>query len=57
VIKALESVYSSFKRRTKAFFNAITANPLKRSERLRRSLLYWELFIRLFIPYYNNLRK
>lgn|GEM_PF-6764054 len=35
----------------------ITANPVKRSERFRRYLSYWELFIRLFIPYYNNLRE
>jgi fatty acid-binding protein DegV len=43
----IESVYSSFKQRTKAFFNVITANPLNKSERLKRSLLCLELFIRL----------
>jgi len=38
----IESAYSSFKQRTKASFNAITANPLSRSERFKRPLLYWE---------------
>jgi hypothetical protein len=42
-------VYSSFKQRTKAFFNNITSNPLNRSERFRRSMLCWELFIKLFM--------
>jgi hypothetical protein len=51
-----ESVYSSFKQRTRAFFN-ITSNPLNRSERFRRSMLCWELFIKLFMLYYNHLRK
>jgi hypothetical protein len=49
----IESVYSSFKQRTKAFFNNITANPLNKSEIFRRSVLYWEQFIKLFILYYN----
>jgi len=53
----IESVYSSFKQRTKAFSNNITSNPLDRSERFRRSTLCWELFIRLFILYYNYLRR
>ena len=53
----VESVYSSFKQRTKAFFNNITSNPLNRSERLRRSMLCWELFIKLFMLYYNHLRR
>jgi hypothetical protein len=35
----VESVYSSFKQRAKAFFNNITSNPLNKSERLRRSTL------------------
>jgi len=52
----IESVYSSFKQRTKAFFNTITSNPLNRSERFKRSIICWELFIKLFIPYYNHLR-
>jgi hypothetical protein len=29
----IESVYSSFKQRTKIFFNNITSNPINRSER------------------------
>jgi hypothetical protein len=41
----IESVYSSSKQRTKAFFNNITSNPLDRSERFKRSTLCWELFI------------
>ena len=53
----IESVYSSFKQRTKAFFNNITSNSLNRSERFRRSISCWELFIRLFILYYNHLRR
>jgi len=32
----IESVYSSFKQRTKVFFNNITSNPINRSERFRR---------------------
>jgi hypothetical protein len=53
----IESVYSSFKQRTKVFFNILTANPLNRSERFRRSISCWELFIKLFILYYNHLRR
>jgi len=53
----IESVYSSFKQRTKAFFNNITSNPLDRSERLRRSMLCWKPFIKLFMLYYNHLRR
>jgi len=53
----IESVYSYFKQRMKTFFNNITSNPLDRSEKFRRSMLCWELFIRLFIPYYNHLRR
>jgi hypothetical protein len=53
----IESVYSSFKQRTKASFNNITSNPLNKSERLRRSTLCWKLFIKLFMLYYNHLRR
>jgi len=53
----VESAYSSLRQRTKVFFNNITSNPMNRSERFRRSALYWELFIKLFIPYYNHLRR
>ena len=55
--RLIESVYSYFKQRMKVFFNNITSNPLDWSERFRRSTLCWELFIRLFIPYYNHLRR
>jgi transposase-like protein len=53
----IESVYSSFKQRTGAFFNNISSNPLDRSERFRRSMLCWKLFIKLSMIYYNHLRK
>jgi len=53
----IESVYSYFKQRMKAFSNNITSNPLDRGERFRRSTLCWELLIRLFILYYNYLRR
>jgi len=53
----IESVYSYFKQRMKAFSNNITSNPLDGSERFRRSMLCWELLIRLFILYYNHLRR
>ena len=43
----MESIYSLSKQ--KAFLNAITANPLNKSERFKRSLSHWELFIKLFI--------
>jgi hypothetical protein len=41
----------------KAFFNNITSNPLNKSERLRRSTLCWKLLIKLFMLYYNHLRR
>jgi len=53
----IESVYSSFKQRTKIFFNNITSNPLNKSERFRRSIACWNLTIKLFILYYNHLRR
>jgi len=53
----IESVYSSFKQRTKVFFNNITSNPINRSERYRRSIACWNLTIKLFILYYNHLRR
>jgi hypothetical protein len=53
----IESVYSSFKQRTRAFFNNITSNPLGKSKRFRRSMLCWQLFIKLFMLYYDHLRK
>jgi len=53
----VESVYSSFKQRTKIFFNNIISNPINRSERFRRSVTCWNLLIKLFILYYNYLRR
>jgi hypothetical protein len=53
----IESAYSSFKWRTRAFFDNVTSNPLNGSERLRRSMLCWELFIKLFMLYYNHLSR
>jgi len=52
----VESVYSSFKQRTRAFFNSTNSNPLNSSERFRRSMLCWNLLIKLFMLYYNYLR-
>ena len=42
----IESAYSSFKQRTKVFFNNITSNPINRSERYRRSIACWNLTIK-----------
>jgi len=53
----VKSVYSPFKQRAKAFFNNITSNPKNRRERFRKSMLCWNLTIKLFMPYYNYLRK
>jgi len=53
----IEFVYSSFKQRTKAFFNNITSNPLNKSERFRRSISCWNLTIKLLTLYYNHLRR
>jgi hypothetical protein len=53
----IESVYSSFKQRTRIFFNNITSNPLNRSERFRRSMACWNLTIKLFTLYYNHLKE
>jgi hypothetical protein len=53
----VESVYSSFKQRTKAFFNNITSNLLDRGERFKRSMLCWNLIIKLFMLYYNHPRR
>jgi hypothetical protein len=53
----IESVYSSFKQRTKIFFNNITSNPINRSERFRRSIACWNLTIKLFTLYYNHMRR
>jgi len=53
----IESAHSSFKQRTKAFFNNITSNPLNRSEKYRRSIAFWNLTIKPFTLYYNHLRR
>ena len=53
----VESVYSLFKQGMKVFFSNINSNPLNRSERFRRSMLCWSLFMKLFMLYYNHLRR
>ena len=35
----IESVYSSFKQRTKVFFNKINSNPKNKNERFKRSII------------------
>ena len=54
----VESVFSSFKQRTKIFFNKITVN-LKHNKDIRwkRAAKCWNLFCKMFTYYYNNLRK
>jgi len=44
----IESVYSSFKQRTKAFSNNITSNPINKSERFKTPIARWNLTIKLF---------
>lgn len=53
----VESSFSSFKQRTKIFFNKITVN-LKRNKHLRwkRAVECWNLFCQIFTYYYNHLR-
>jgi putative transposase len=53
----IESSFSSFKQRTKIFFNKITVN-LKNNTHLRwkRAVECWNQFCQMFIYYYNNLR-
>ncbi len=54
----IESAFSSFKQRTKVFFNKITVN-LKHNTHLRwkRAVECWNLFCKTFTYYYNNLRR
>jgi transposase-like protein len=51
----IESAFSSFKQRTKIFFNKITVN-LKQNAHLRwkRAVECWNLFCQTFTYYYNN---
>jgi len=53
----VESSFSSFKQRTKIFFNKITVN-LKHNKHLRwkRAIQCWNLFCLTFTHYYNHLR-
>ncbi|MEM3666529.1 MAG: DDE-type integrase/transposase/recombinase [Candidatus Bathyarchaeia archaeon] len=53
----IESTFSSFKQRTKIFFNKITVN-LKNNKALRwrRAVECWNLFCKTFTYYYNHLR-
>jgi hypothetical protein len=53
----IESVYSSFKQRTKIFFNNITSNPINSSERFGRLMACWNPTIKLFTLYYNHMRR
>jgi transposase-like protein len=53
----VESVYSSFKQRTKAFSNNITSNPKNISEKPGRPIFCWNPTIKLSMLYYNHLRK
>jgi len=53
----IESAFSSFKQRTKVFFNKINSNSKNKNERFKRSIICWELFIKIFIFYYNHLRR
>jgi hypothetical protein len=52
----VESVYSSFSREQK-YSQQHSIKPTNRSERFRRSTLCWNLLIKLFIQYYNHLRR
>ena len=54
----VESAFSSFKQRTKIFFNKITVN-LRRNQHLRwrRAVKCWNLFCDMFTYYYNHLRR
>jgi len=54
----VESAFSSFKQRTKIFFNKITVN-LKHNAHLRwrRAVKCWNLFCQTFTYYYNHLRR
>jgi len=54
----IESAFSSFKQRTKVFFNKITVN-LKHNTHLRwkRAVECWNLFCKTFTYYYNHLRR
>ncbi|MEM3719364.1 MAG: hypothetical protein QXD45_05030 [Candidatus Bathyarchaeia archaeon] len=53
----IESAFSSFKQRTKIFFNKITVN-LKHNPNLKwkRAVQCWNLFCKTFTYYYNHLR-
>jgi len=53
----VESSFSSFKQRTKIFFNEVTVN-LKRNKHLRwkRAIECWNHFCQTFTYYYNHLR-
>jgi len=54
----VESAFSSFKQRTRIFFNKITVN-LRHNQHLRwrRAVECWNLFCDMFTYYYNNLRR
>jgi transposase-like protein len=54
----IESAFSSFKQRTKVFFNKITVN-LKNNAQLRwkRVVECWNPFCKTFTYHYNHLRR
>ena len=54
--RSLIESYIIIQQRTKAFFNNITSNPINKG-RFIRSITCWNLIIKLFILYYNNLRR
>jgi len=49
----IESAYSSFKPK----YSSTTSNPINKSERFRRPMACWNLTIKLFILYYNHMRR
>jgi len=55
----VESVFSSFKQRAKIFFCSITVNFRKREFglRWRRALECWNRFCRMFVFYFNVVRR
>jgi len=57
----VESVFSSFKQRARIFFCSITVNFRKREKRFglrwRRALDCWNRFCRMFVFYFNVVRR
>jgi len=57
----VESVFSSFKQRTRIFFCSITVNFRRKEKRFglrwRRALECWNRFCRMFVFYFNVVRR